>query len=149
MFLTKNDFCRNLLTQRNKVFYKSKTNLDEGIKIKNIKKILNENEKNKEGFYTTRKNKNNFKKNYNVSIPNIFTVSRNKRKEHNIWHSQIRKENIKYIPNIFPFIVVDTLNKKECLKKRNINDNNNVSNVIPIRTISNVTNIKFKNLIYK
>ena len=108
MFLTRNDFNRNLFSNNNKLFYTSKTNLDEEIKIKNIKKLFNENEKNKEGFYTTRKTKIDFRKNKNLIIPTIHSVSRNKRKEYYTSRSQAKTGSIKYMPDIFPFIVIDS-----------------------------------------
>ena len=131
------------MTLRN-FFYNSKTNLNEGIKIKNIKKLLNENEKNKEGFLTSRNTNNQLRDNNNLFIPTIYSASRNKKKE--IYFSRSQTKNVKNNNkiNIFPYIVVDTLNKRGILK--NISINNNDENIRQKIKIRNLSNLKLKKL---
>ena len=138
--LDKNIF---LATQKN-LFNNPKINRNFGIKIKNIKKSLNETEKNKEGFLTTRNAKFNYRNNNNVNIPKIYTISRNKRKEYNISSSQAKNRNIKYFPDIFPYIVIDSLNKKSFFK--DVNNNNYIKD---IKTINNFSGLKLRKLVLK
>lgn len=145
LFLTKNDSNNNnnLMTLRN-FFYNSKTNLNEGIKIKNIKKLLNENEKNKEGFLTSRNTNNQLRDNNNLFIPTIYSVSRNRKKDPYFSHSQTKNVKNNNKINIFPYIVVDTLNKRGILK--NISINNNDGNIRQKIKKRNLSNLKLKKL---
>ena len=137
--LTRNDFIKNKTSYKNKFLYNTKINLNERIAIKNIKKIFSENEKNREGF-TER----NLKIKQSNKI-NLFPLYTNKRKnidEHNISRTQ-EKNGIKNIPIIFPYIIIDTLNKKEYIKDRN-NNYNHLEH--PIRTMHNLPSFKIKKL---
>ena len=144
LFLTKNEIDNNLMTHRN-IFFNSKTNLNEGIKIKNIKKILIENEKNKEGFLTSRNINAQYRDNNNLYIPTIHSISRNKKKD--LYYSRSQTKNMKnnYKKNIFPYIVMDTLNKRGILKNISMNNNNN-GNIKQKIKIRNLSNIKLKKL---
>ena len=93
----------------------SPQNINERLKIKNIKLLLNENEKNKEECYTSRKNNINLRTNNNINKP-INTFQRNKTKAEKIYLSQTKNTNKNYKPNIFPYIIVDSLNKKKFIK---------------------------------
>ena len=147
LFLTKNEIDNNLMTHRN-IFFNSKTNLNEGIKIKNIKKILIENEKNNEGFLTSRNINAQYRDNNNLYIPTIHSISRNQKKD--LYYSRSQTKNMKnnYKKNIFPYIVMDTLNKRGILKNISMNNNNNNNNGNKKQkiTIRNLSNIKLKKL---
>jgi len=145
LFLTKNDsnINNNLMTLKN-FFYNSKTNLNGGIKIKNIKKLLNENEKNKEGFLTSRNTNTQLRDNNNLFIPTIYSVSRNRKKDPYFSHSQTKNVKNNNKINIFPYIVVDTLNKRGILKNISINDNDR-NNRQKIKK-RNLSNLKLKKL---
>ena len=144
LFLTKNEIDNNFMTHRN-IFFDSKTNLIEGIKIKNIKKILIENEKNKEGFLTSRNINAQYRDNNNLYIPTIHSISRNQKKD--LYYSRSQTKNMKnnYKKNIFPYIVMDTLNKRGILKNISMNNNNN-GNIKQKIKIRNLSNIKLKKL---
>ena len=142
IFLTSNNFNQNQILHRNQFLYNTKTNLNERIKLKNIETIFSEGEKNKEVFYTARNPKINTSKNNNINFLPVFTNIRKYKDEHNISKSQDKKGKIKNIPNIFPYIIVDSINKKEY-----ITDRNNKYLEHQTRTIYNLSNYKIKKLI--
>ena len=144
IFITSNNFNQNRILNRNKFLYNSKKNLNERIKINNTKTILSESEKNKEGFFSQKNLKINLRNNNKKTFLPIFTNIRNNKDEYNISKSQGKKGKIKNIPNIFPYIIIDSINKKEYITNRN---NKNLEH--PIRTIHNFRNfsdLKIKKL---
>ena len=145
IFLTKNNINNNIQTlYNNHPLYNTKTNFKSEIRIKNIKKIFIENEKNREINNTDKNNKNNFRKKHNLNIPLIFTNKR-KEKEHNISKSQDKQNKIKNMPDIFPFIIIDTKTKDETFKNRY---NNNIGIENHIKTISNLSTLKLKKKLF-
>ena len=145
IFLTKNNINNNIQTlYNNHPLYNTKTNFKSEIRIKNIKKIFIENEKNREINNTDKNNKNNFRKKHNLNIPLIFTNKR-KEKEHNISKSQNKQNKIKNMPDIFPFIIIDTKTKDETFKNRY---NNNIGIENHIKTISNLSTLKLKKKLF-
>ena len=148
LFLTKNDTNKIQTIYDDHLLSTPKPNYNRGIKIKNIKKLLHENEKNKEGKNNMEINKKtNFRKKNNLNIPLISTNRRKEKNEHNISKSQVKQTKIKNLPEIFPYIILDTMTKNETYKNRYIN-NNNIGIKNPIKTISNLSALKVKKKLF-
>ena len=47
------------------------------------------------------------------------------------------------MPNIFPYIIIDSKNKNEMIKNRYVKNNRNIN---PIKTIGNLSSLKLKKL---
>ena len=142
IFLTKCDISNNIqMVYNNHLLHNTKTNFNSEIKIKNVKHLFLENEKNREISNTERNNKNTFRKKNNLNIPLIFTNKR-KEKDLNISKSQVKQNRIINMPDIFPYIIIDTKSKNETFKKRYNNNNIGIQN--HIKTISNLSTLKLK-----
>ena len=143
LFSTKNELNNDayFLTPRKLFYYNSNTNINERLKIKNIKLLLNENEKNKEECYTSRKNNIILRTNNNINKPIINTFQRNKTKEEKIYLSQAKNKNKNYKSNIFPYIIVDSLNKKKFIKAHN-----DIDYVEPNKKVKGISRIKLKKI---
>ena len=143
LFLTKINFDKSIISHRNKLLFHTNIDLNQVI---DIKKLKNENEKNKEGFITTRNKKNNsIKLNHiNISIPSIYNNSTNKRDENYVSLSHNKNRNINNIPNIFPFIITDTKTKRKIYKGIYKNDD-----MKPMKTISGVSNLKLRKILLR
>ena len=146
LFLTGGGVSNNIQTAyNNHLLYNTKTNFNSEIKIKNVKKLFLENVKNGEISNTERNNRNNIRKGNNLNIPLIFTNKR-KENEHNISVSQDKQGKIKNMPDVFPFIIIDTKRKNETYKNRY--NNNNFGKQNHIKTLSNLSTIKLKKKLY-
>ena len=143
LFLTKINFDKSKISHRNKLLFHTNIDLNQVI---DINKLKNENEKNKEGFITTRNKKNNsIKLNHiNISIPSIYNNSTNKRDENYASLSHNKNRNINNIPNIFPFIITDTKTKRKIYKGIYRNDD-----MKPMKTISGVSNLKLRKILLR
>ena len=146
IFLTKCDISNNIqMVYNNHLLHNTKTNFNSEIKIKNVKHLFLENEKNREISNTERNNKNTFKKKNNLNIHLILTNKR-KEKDLNISKSQVKQNKIKNMPDIFPYIIIDTKSKNETFKKRYNNNNIGIQN--HIKTISNLSILKLKKKLF-
>ena len=143
IFLTNNSINQIQTLYSNNLIYDSKTDFNSDLKVKNIKKIFIENEKNKESNNTERNNRINFRNKNKLKIPLIFSNTKKEKNEHNISKSQIKLGKNKYMPNIFPYIIIDSKNKNEMIKNRYVKNNRNIN---PIKTISNLSSLKLKKL---
>ena len=142
IFLSRN--YSNQIKSRNKTdyIYNSKTNLNEGIKIKNIKKLFSENKKNKEVFLTENNDKK-IGKNINIIIPSILK-SKNKNENENIISYPKNKKKIdNYIPKSFPYIIQNHFNKNYLFNRKN----DNTAPIKPFLTLNGVHTKKIKNFI--
>ena len=143
IFLTNNNINQIQTLYSNNLIYDSKTDFNSDLKVKNIKKIFIENEKNKESNNTKRNNRINFRNKNKLKIPLIFSNTKKEKNEHNISKSQIKLGKNKYMPNIFPYIIIDSKNKNEMIKNRYVKNNRNIN---PIKTIGNISSLKLKKL---
>ena len=143
IFLTNNSINQIQTLYSNNLIYDSKTDFNSDLKVKNIKKIFIENEKNKESNNTKRNNRINFRNKNKLKIPLIFSNTKKEKNEHNISKSQIKLGKNKYMPNIFPYIIIDSKNKNEMIKNRYVKNNRNIN---PIKTIGNISSLKLKKL---
>ena len=143
IFLTNNNINQIQTLYSNNLIYDSKSYFNSDIKVKNIKKIFIENEKNKESNNTERNNRINFRNKNKLKIPLIFSNTKKEKNEHNVSKSQIKLGKNKYMPNIFPYIIIDSKNKNEMIKNRYVKNNRNIN---PIKTIGNISSLKLKKL---
>ena len=143
IFLTNNSINQIQTLYSNNLIYDSKTDFNSDLKVKNIKKIFIENEKNKESNNTERNNRINFRNKNRLKIPLIFSNTKKEKNEHNISKSQIKLGKNKYMPNIFPYIIIDSKNKNEMIKNRYVKNNRNIN---PIKTIGDLSSLKLKKL---
>ena len=143
IFLTNNNINQIQTLYSNNLIYDSKTDFNSDLKVKNTKKIFIENEKNKESNNTKRNNRINFRNKNKLKIPLIFSNTKKEKNEHNISKSQIKLGKNKYMPNIFPYIIIDSKNKNEMIKNRYVKNNRNIN---PIKTIGNISSLKLKKL---
>ena len=143
IFLTNNNINQIQTLYSNNLIYDSKTDFNSDLKVKNIKKIFIENEKNKESNNTERNNRINFRNKNKLKIPLIFSNTKKEKNEHNVSKSQIKLGKNKYMPNIFPYIIIDSKNKNEMIKNRYVKNNRNIN---PIKTIGNLSSLKLKKL---
>ena len=143
IFLTNNNINQIQTLYSNNLIYDSKTDFNSDLKVKNIKKIFIENEKNKESNNTERNSRITFRNKNKLKIPLIFSNTKKEKNEYNVSKSQIKLGKNKYMPNIFPYIIIDSKNKNEMIKNRYVKNNRNIN---PIKTIGNLSSLKLKKL---
>ena len=143
IFLTNNSINQIQTLYSNNLIYDSKSYFNSDLKVKNIKKIFIENEKNKESNNTERNSRITFRNKNKLKIPLIFSNTKKEKNEYNVSKSQIKLGKNKYMPNIFPYIIIDSKNKNEMIKNRYVKNNRNIN---PIKTIGNLSSLKLKKL---
>ena len=154
MLLSRNN--SNNVGGRNQLFYDSKTYFEKKLKIKDIKSFSNETEKNKEGYFSMREIKPKIKINKKFKIPKLQSLFLDTKKnffnknESGIYNSQIKiKKEIKIkMPNSFPYLIFDSITKKDIFNKSNSNSNNK-DKLINRKLNSTKANNNFQNLTLK
>ena len=152
MLLSRNN--SNNVGDGNKFFYDSKTYFDKKLKIKDIKSFSNEIEKNKDGYFSMRQINSKIKINKKFKIPKMQSIFLDTKKNFfirnnsGIYNPKIKtKKEIKIkMPNSFPYLIFDSLTKRDILNK---NKSNNKDQLIHRKLNSTKPNNNFQNLTLK